>query len=59
MECVILFRNTGNGAVGFISDGDEIAVFKDRVEASEFAQSTDCPPVLDAYPYQIVELDDL
>jgi hypothetical protein len=57
MECVILFRNTGNGAVGFIGDDGEIAVFE-REEAIEFALSGDSP-ALRAFPYQIVELDEL
>jgi len=60
-ECVILWRNTqlGRGGVGFIStddDPDKIAVFKDRDEAIDCALKH---PLFRAFPYQIVELEDL
>lgn len=58
VECVILFRNTSNGAVGYISDGesDKIAVYHDEESAIR-----DLPniPILKAYPYQIVPLEEL
>lgn len=60
-QCVIFFRNTGNGRLGFISDGDrpdEIAVFKDYEAASDFCRDGSSP-VLRAFPYAIVELEDL
>ena len=60
-QCVILWRNTqpGRGGIGFISKDDqseEIAVFKDYDEAKECAMEH---PLFRAFPYQIVELDDL
>lgn len=58
-ECVILFRNTQNGRVGFIAANDdpgEIAVFKNRDEA---IACTEWQPLLRAFPYQIVEVDEL
>ena len=63
MECVILFRNPNNDAVGFISRSgeednypNEIEVFESRDEAIELALSH---PLLKHWPYQIVELDEL
>jgi hypothetical protein len=59
MQCVILWRNTQNGCVGFITETDrpdEIAVFADRDEAESLA---DRHPVLRAFPHQIVDLEDL
>jgi hypothetical protein len=56
MECVILFRNTQNGRVGFVSDGDEIAVYPNYDEA---AKASDDIPICQAFPHQIVELEDL
>lgn len=57
MECVILWRNTQNDTVGFISDGEgNIEVFKDRDAALELAWDHG---LLKAFPYQIVELDGL
>lgn len=58
METVILFRNTQTGRVGFIADGDEIAVFKNEDEAIQFAESGKSP-LLKAFPYQVVPLDEL
>jgi hypothetical protein len=58
MECVILFRNTQNAAVGFIADGDEIAVFPNEDAAIDFARDGNSP-VLRAFPYQVVLLDEL
>jgi hypothetical protein len=58
-ECVILFRNTQNNRVGFVIDGDdpcEIAVFPHRDAAIDVAAHI---PILRAFPYQIVELDEL
>lgn len=60
MECVILFRYP-NGRVDFISGQNEvepsaIAVFPDRDAANEAAQRV---PVCKAFPFQIVELDEI
>lgn len=57
-ECVILFRNTGNQKVGYISDGDgdEIMVYRDREAAIRDVPNI---PILQAFPYQIVEVDEL
>lgn len=58
MECVIIYRNKQNGAVGYVSDGDsdKIAVYNDRDGAMR-----DVPkiPILRVSRYQIVELEDL
>ena len=58
MECVILYRNTNNGKVGFVTDGDSdvMMVYRD-VESAE----RDIPniAILRGYPYQIVELSEL
>ena len=56
IECIILFRNTGNGNVGVISDGDNPHIFANRSEA---IQCTRDHPLFVAFPYQIVELDEL
>lgn len=62
MECVILYRNTQNDKVGFVTDGEDslglplIAVFKHIDDAIEAASYT---TVCKAFPYQIVELDEL
>lgn len=58
MECVILFRNTQNGKIGYVSedDPDRIAVFANRDEAISAAGNT---AVCKAFPYQIVEVDEL
>jgi hypothetical protein len=59
MQHVILWRNTGNGAVGFISEDDapdQIAVFDDLDDAIDLAASHH---VCRAFPHQIVELYDL
>lgn len=59
MECVILFRNTQNGRVGFIDDGDgQISVFENHDVAVDYALMGGSP-VLRAFPYQIVELSEL
>ncbi len=59
-ECVILFRNTGNGKVGFVSESEEhsdnIATFQHREAALAAVPEV---PILRAFPYQIVELDEL
>jgi len=57
-ECVILFRNTINNRVGFVTedDAESIAVFVDRDKAIEAAFQV---PILQAYPWQLVELDEL
>lgn len=58
MECVIIYRNKQNGAVGYVSDGDgdKIAIYKTRDEAL-----LDVPniPILRVSRYQIVVLDHL
>lgn len=57
MDCCILFRNTSNDRVGFVSDeAGELAVFPDMDAAIEAAEMT---PICRAYPYQIVQLDEL
>lgn len=58
-ECVILFRNTSNNAVGFIQTDKgegEIEVFPHMDAAIECA---DRHMMLRAYPFQIVELDEI
>jgi hypothetical protein len=56
-ECVILWRNTQNDAVGFISNSEgDIEVFANRDEAIALALDH---PLLRAFPYQIVELEEL
>ena len=54
-QCVILFRNTSNNRIGFVSDGEgeEIATFPDFDAALTATQNV---PILRAYPWQIVEL---
>lgn len=57
MECVILWRNTSNGRVGFLSDENgEISVFENWDEAVDVAADH---PICVAFPFQIVELDEL
>lgn len=57
-ECVILYRNTGNQRVGYIrdGDGDEIMVYRNYEAALRDVANI---PVLRAFPYQILELDEL
>lgn len=57
-ECVILFRNTSNQRVGFVTEDDceSIAVFPDREKAIQAAFNV---PILQAYPWQLVELDEI
>lgn len=57
-QCVILFRNTQNGAVGFVSDGesDRIAVFDSEEQAEREAPGI---TICRAFPYQIVRLEDI
>lgn len=57
VECVILFRNTQNGRVGYVSDDKgEIAVFPHDDAAIAAAEHT---TICKAFPYQIVPLDEL
>ena len=56
IECVILLRNTTSGVVMCIEDDDGIAVFKNHDEAVACADSQ---IMCQAFPYQIVELDEL
>lgn len=57
LECVILYRNTGNGRVGFVSEADgEMHVFATEDEAIEAASRV---PVCKVFLYQIVTLDEL
>lgn len=57
IECVILWRNTQNGSVGFISDDTgELEVFASFDAAQELASEHH---LLRAFPYQIVKLEDL
>ena len=57
-ECVILFRNTMNKRVGFVTEDDceSIAVFPDRDEAIKAAFNV---PICQVYPWQLVELDEI
>jgi hypothetical protein len=55
-ECVVLFRNTLNGVVGFVGDDDKPTVFANSDEAIEACKTV---PICRIYPYQIVELDEL
>jgi hypothetical protein len=57
-ECVILFRNTLNKRVGFVTEDDceSIAVFPSRDEAIKAAFNV---PICAAYPWQLVELDEI
>ncbi len=58
MDHVILFRNTLNNRVGFVTEDDceSILVFPTFAEALNAVGTV---PILRAYPYQIVALDDL
>lgn len=58
MEGVILFRNKSNGRVGYVSDGesDKIMVYRNEESALRDVPNI---PILRAFPYQIVELDQL
>lgn len=58
MECVILYRNPRNKAVGYVSDGDGDKIM---VYATEELAERDVPniPILRAFPYQIVPLDQI
>lgn len=55
MPCLIMWRNTQNGTLGFI-EGDDGSpfVFGSRADAEIHADEA---PVLQAFPYQIVELE--
>lgn len=55
-ECIILWKNTGNGAVGVIAHNDlgDPEVFASEATAEVFAQQS---KLLRAFPYQIVPLD--
>ncbi len=58
-DCIIVFRNPRNGAIGIIredDDSDDPFVLPDRDAAIAFAQSH---PLLRAWPFQILELDEL
>lgn len=57
-ECVILFRNSKNKRVGFVTEDDceTIAVFSDRDAAIKAAFNV---PVLQVFTWQLVELDEL
>ncbi len=59
-ECIIVFRNPKTRSVWVIEDGDtlftDIAVFPNEEEAQRFVAESS---LLQAWPYQIVELDDL
>jgi len=57
-QCVILFRNTMNKRVGFVTEDDleNIKVFPNMHDALEAVGDV---PILRAYPYQIIELDEI
>lgn len=57
MDHVIIFKNTLNGKVGFVSEddnGNNVAVFSSYEKAFD---AVDNVPICRAYPYQIVELE--
>ena len=57
MECVILLRNPEHGQVIPITDGEDgIHVFDNHEDAVELAEHH---PLCQAWPHQIVELDEL
>lgn len=57
MECVILYRNTQTGFVGFVTNDDgELEVFEHR-DAAIFA--IEHTTVCKVFPCQIVELDEI
>ena len=53
MECVILYRNTHDNTVGYVSDDDGIKVYRD-----EKAALGEVPNIrlLQAFPYQVVHV---
>lgn len=58
-ECVILFRNPSNGTVGVMkpdANEDGSLAFPNRETAIEVCQTH---PLLQAWPHQLVELDEL
>ena len=57
-ECVIIFRNPSNSRVGYVREGDsdEIAVYRDYEAALRDVPNI---PILRAFPYQVVELDEI
>lgn len=57
-ECVILFRNSTNKKIDFVTgdDCESIAVFPNRDAAIKAAFNV---PVLQAYDWQLVELDEI
>ena len=57
-QCIIIFRNTSNQRIDFVSFDEEgdLAVFDDRKAALRAVINV---PILKAMPYQIVELDEL
>lgn len=57
MDTIIVYRNPNSGRVGIITDDDgEPYVFPHMDDA---IAATDRIPVLQAFHYQIVELDEL
>jgi len=57
MQYVIVYLNTRNDSIGFVADDNgEIAVF-DNLDLAVTAAKT--APILRAYPFQIIELDEL
>lgn len=58
MDYIVLFRNTGNGKIGFLSEEepDMIAVFKNYEDAINAAFRA---PITMAFPYQIVQIDEI
>ena len=57
-ECVILFRNPRTGAVGYIRPENEYGsmAFPDREAAIKVSMEH---PLLQKWPHQVVELDEL
>lgn len=58
MDFVILYRNTQNKKIGFVSeeDPDKIAVFKSFEDAIDGARNT---TICRAFPYQVIAVDEI
>lgn len=54
MRYVILWRNTQNNRVSYVSDNDDIAVFNSLKEVREAVENT---TVCKHFPYQVVKLE--
>lgn len=56
MKTIILYRNTENGKIGFVTDEDGESI---KVWPSYQAALADVPnvPILRAYPHELIEFD--